>query len=174
MQAGLLIRGDHRSRCARFEEPPREFASRLPSCYLYQPECDAECVYKSRRGRLAQTPRRLQTLAGSLPRTINGVLRTMSFPLLPEVFSSHLPQQAVCARMRALAGAALPVGRLTASSCSWKSCMRLYYTSVLRDDFLNELNKLAVFAKVFPSAPPLGSVSRRIHAWLRPFAAFPR
>ena len=65
--------------------------------------------------RCVQSPRRLQTLARSLPRTINGVLRTMSSLLPAEVGGSHRTQVPAGARVRALACASLHDGRLTAS-----------------------------------------------------------
>ena len=66
--------------------------------------------------------------AGSSHQTGNGVLRTRSFPLPSEAAWSHRTHLRCSARVRTLAGAALPVGRLAASSSSRKSLNALEHT----------------------------------------------
>ena len=52
------------SRCARCAARRRRFASQPTFCYLCGQEGDAERAHGSRPGRLAQSPRRLEVLAG--------------------------------------------------------------------------------------------------------------
>ena len=78
-----------------------QFALHLPPCYHRGQEGDAKRAHGRRSGRLAHAPRRLRPSSGSLPPTINGVLRTRSFPLPLEVGWGHTrTQQAVGVRMR--------------------------------------------------------------------------
>ena len=89
-------------------------ASQPTFCYFSGQEGDAERAHRSRPGRLAQSPRRLEVLAGGGSADHRECEGVFLWHRLQAGALSPLTQQAVGARMRALAGAALPVGCLTA------------------------------------------------------------
>ena len=101
-----MISTSCRAKCATL---PRSLASLPASCYLWRPEGDAERAHGSRAGRLAQSPRRLQTLAVHRVSVTSRMRWQLSEVLRLAAVGSHTPHSGLLALLD---------GALTAQPCS--------------------------------------------------------
>ena len=92
--ATVTNRPAHRIRCAIREECRRPLAPRAALRYLRCREDNAERARRSRTGRLAQAPRRLQTLAATASRARRGVYGTNACrtPVGASIFTPAAPR----------------------------------------------------------------------------------
>ena len=92
--ATVTNRPAHRLRCAMREECRRPLAPRAALRYLRCREDNAERARRSRTGRLAQAPRRLQTLAATASRARRGVYGTNACrtPVGASIFTPAAPR----------------------------------------------------------------------------------